>query len=624
MAFKRQPKKNKPRKVHLENQGVDWYYLIPLIMIGAFVPTIVYLEIIPLPPHISYFWGTTDNIDLFSYHKARWLLILTGIAVFFAMFNKVQGAWQLKKDFIYIPISIFTIMVILSAFFADFQYRDIALKGAPDRYEGMYVWLAYVIITLIAMNIIQTEKHVKVIIGGLLFSASVLSIIGISQFIGRDIFRTNIVETFIIPSYYLEYVNSLRFNISEFTIYGTFYNSNYVGGYMAMMLILSIGLFLFSKNRKMQILIGIATCLIFSNWIGANSRAGIVGGIVALIYLFIILYDVIRIKWRDCMIMGIALVLIFFTMNSASDGRILNNYRQLFALPSIINIVNAETEYNKEIQFQDLVLVDNKATIDMLDQKLEIEFVKTDSSNQYKLHNFIFYGYNGVKLESSYYKDTMEIRINDEEYKKYRINIEEDRIMIRHERLRINLGIDDDGAFHFLDRYWNKVHLDKAAAIGFEGRELMGSSRGYIWSRSIPMLKETLFVGHGPDTYLIYFPQDYVAKQKYLGSFYGIVDKPHNMYLQIGINTGVISLLAFLSFISMYIISSIKLYYNLDVNNLNLMSLTGAICSAVIISYLVTGGFNDSVVSVSPVFWLLLGVGLACNYATKNLETKYV
>ena len=38
--------------------------------------------------------------------------------------------------------------------------------------------------------------------------------------------------------------------------------------------------------------------------------------------------------------------------------------------------------------------------------------------------------------------------------------------------------------------------------------ERLGSGRGYIWSRSIPLIKQAGFMGLGADTYPEYFPQN--------------------------------------------------------------------------------------------------------------------
>ena len=115
-----------------------------------------------------------------------------------------------------------------------------------------------------------------------------------------------------------------------------------------------------------------------------------------------------------------------------------------------------------------------------------------------------------------------------------------------------------DGIFKNVNHRGEAVDVE---SWGFEGKERFISGRGYIWSRTFPMLKDTIILGHGPDTYAIYFPQyDYASKRTALNSINIIVDKPHNMYLQAAANTGLLSLLALLALFLAYLFSSTKQY----------------------------------------------------------------
>ena len=173
------------------------------------------------------------------------------------------------------------------------------------------------------------------------------------------------------------------------------------------------------------------------------------------------------------------------------------------------------------------------------------------------------------------------------------------------------IGLYDEG-FAFVDSRMNKIDYVEAPSIGFDGKEKLGSARGYIWSRSLPVMFENPIVGHGADTFFAEFPQgDLLAKLYSYGTTQMIVDKPHNLYLQIGINHGVIALLAFVVMMLAYIIDSFKLYALRK--EYNTQQLIGTAVSLAIIGYLGTGFFNDSIVSVAPIFWALFGVGIAVN-----------
>jgi hypothetical protein len=89
--------------------------------------------------------------------------------------------------------------------------------------------------------------------------------------------------------------------------------------------------------------------------------------------------------------------------------------------------------------------------------------------------------------------------------------------------------------------------------------------------------------------------------------------------MQIGINTGVISLIALISVWVLYIISSLKLYTKTTFNSLE--KIVGASCLVSIIGYLAAAMFNDHIVSVSPLFWIILGIGISISIRLqKNTE----
>ena len=98
------------------------------------------------------------------------------------------------------------------------------------------------------------------------------------------------------------------------------------------------------------------------------------------------------------------------------------------------------------------------------------------------------------------------------------------------------------------------------------------------------------------------------------------VTKPHNMYLQIWTQTGVLSLLAFLLLFILYFIDSIRLYYNRK--NYSVLESFGVAFLVAVFSYMVTGLANDSTVAVAPVYWGMLGIGMAINRIVKTSQ-KY-
>lgn len=611
--------KNKPKsqkQIIKENQlleqGMDWYFLIPLAMIGAFVPTVVYLQIIEIPDHIARFWTTTQNWDFFAYHKARWLLIFTGISFLAMLLGLLQQTVKITWDKIFIPMGIYAFFIVLSTVFVDPIYRDIALSGFPDRHEGMYVQLSYLLVMFMAMVMVRNERHIQLIIGSLLASASFLSVVGIFQYLGMDFFRTEFGRNFIVPSFYEGAADSLTFHFGPQTIYTSFYNTNYTGSYMAMVTIIALVLFLYAQTNRSRTLYALATILTFSNLIGSNSRAGLVGFALGMIVVIALSYKRIMISWKRVITIGLSLTLIIVSMNIISDGRITNSIKSLYTGSKTDTIITSDENIPTRV-FRDLTLNDNRATLDMTSETLTVELVRVDDELDYYVSDVTFYDSEGNILDIVKHEEDSVGEFTDPRYQDYYVIVAGNYIQLTVGEFSMPLGVDYNGGIKYVNPDQELVDLNPAQSFGFKGRETMGSSRGYIWSRSIPLLADTMLIGYGPDTYAIYYPQDdYIAKMKYISGAATVVDKPHNQYLQIGINTGIISLLAFLYIMVLYYIKIFTTRRRLSAtdNDTSInyspyaIGLVGAITA-----YLIAGIFNDSIVSVSPVFWLILGLG---------------
>ena len=170
-----------------------------------------------------------------------------------------------------------------------------------------------------------------------------------------------------------------------------------------------------------------------------------------------------------------------------------------------------------------------------------------------------------------------------------------------------------------LNNFGNWLEVSTPPSAIFTNYTKLATNRGYIWSRTIPLLAQTLILGTGPDTFVTVFPQyDYVGR---LNSGYSTIDiftKPHNLYLQIAVQTGVLSLLCVMAFYILYFIKSIKLYSTISYKENLFLHFSGLGIFLGIFSYMIAGFANDSMIVLSPVFWILLGIGVKINQMISN------
>ena len=594
--------KGKNRKSNNKNTNYNIFLAIPLALVVAIVPLIVLLKVVPPNDATLIFTNGGENYDFFSYYKMYWLLIFTGAGVLMFLYKKfLMDSIQLRKSNIYYPMIAYGALVILSTLFTT--YRQVALQGFVDRYENMFVLLAYMVLVFLGYNLIDNENQVKLVLTALGTSSLAMFALGLTQFRGNDFLMTDLGKKLILPAQYEHIADSLNFTFAASqSIYGTLYNINYVGVYMSMIFVLATTLFLLLKDYRYKIFFGLVSVASFLALLGSRSRAGMFSMALFAILLLVFFRRLMLRNWKSFVVIALAIGAVFIGVNQSRDGLIVNRIKAGFdSLKSV-----------QEANLKDIVLDDEKARIIFTDHNVQLFFADNSLVILDENDNLIESNIDGnvvIPTSEPYNSHRFEIKVHEgNPVIETRISTNRGNRMIRF--------VDDSGEMKVIGYGGEYIKDISAPYVGFEGRERLASSRGYIWSRTIPMLKETVFIGHGADTYALHFPNnDYVGKFLGFTSTNTIVDKPHSMYLQSAVNTGVLSVLAMLVLFGMYIVQSFKAYFfKRDYHDF--MDTAGLGIFMAVMVYLFTGISNDSLVSVAPVFWTLLGMGFILNRKT--------
>ena len=101
---------------------------------------------------------------------------------------------------------------------------------------------------------------------------------------------------------------------------------------------------------------------------------------------------------------------------------------------------------------------------------------------------------------------------------------------------------------------------------------------------------------------------------------YGV--KAHSWYLQQWVETGLIGTLSLIIFLCWYVVRSIRIYRRVDLHES--ISWVGFGIFAAVLVYLLVAIANDSNVCTAPVFWGMLGLGLAVNRMLVKKENLFV
>lgn len=571
--------------------------LLLVSIIISFIPIIVRLGF-PMHKDATHVWGSFINIDFYSYYKM--LFFIGAGLLLFIMFLLYLNKNKIKASRYYIFLAVYGIMVAASAIFSE--YGEIVFKGFPDRYENSFVLLGYILLVVVVINIIDDKKSVKLVLGGVLISATVLSIHGLLQYYNYDLFATDFGRRLITPAGKEFFVDRLSF-IGRRVIYSTMYNPNFVGSYATMVVMAGIGLFLTTRDRVKVRISGVLAVLFFAFLIGSRSRAGYMGFIAGSFLLIIFMRRLLLKRWKRVLYLLIAFSLVFIVMDARPIDEIFQD---------IVSPMSEEELLEEELIIPPVVDIRGDGNI------LELETRATEIIVEYTGDSFMIMDSEGQRIGYRNNRDSDFLELTEEGFENHRFHLKpfESELIWNYDGKDARF-VFEDGEFLMAGMHGNLYEIEPAASFGFEGYERLGSSRGYIWSRSIPLLRETLILGKGPDTFAMYFPQDdVIGKLRFLRSPDMIVDKPHNLYLQIGINTGVISLIALLGLWLTYLIDSLRLYWSSEFRNWS--DRVGLAMILAVGAYLIAGIFNDSVISVTPVFWIFLGIGLSMNIINRD------
>lgn len=577
---------------------VSWMSILPLLFIVAIVPIVVHLKFIEVNDPFYQSFKLTKDADFYSYYKMVLFLFSTIIALCVVTMKFIAADFDLKKSsIIYVCICVF----VLCSFFSYLLSANklIALWGYTERYEGVLMLIAYMFILFYAINAVNNEKEIWFLFYALMFSSFIIGIIGISQLIGHDFFKTSLGKNLMTFGVKGIDISKIQTKMGPRMIYSTLYNPDYVGSFMAIVFPLFLSLAVLLKEKKYKIIFGFMSLFMLINLIGSRSRAGMLGILASLVIIAVLYRKAIMKNFKYVIFFVIGTIIVLFSVNKVTGGSI---FSKIFALKFNDRYCNVEQIENVTISKNTVSIFIQNDILNATLSKNGVQF--TDSSN-----NTIPIKINNNKITLDYYK------YNDFtfQYGMYNKNLV---LAANIGDVKLAFGLTDNGVKILNSRY-QFADIQPVESFGFDGYEQLGSSRGYIWSRSLPLLKHTLLIGYGPDTFAAHFPQDdFIGKVKGFGNIAMMVDKAHNFYLATAINTGVVSLIALLGIFGTYLIQSIKLYFNDDFSQN--YSIFGASVLVSIIGYLAAAFFNDSVVSVAPVFWVLLGVGISINLKLLN------
>ncbi|MBQ2900542.1 MAG: O-antigen ligase family protein [Agathobacter sp.] len=583
----------------------DGIMMFPVLFAIAVIPLFVRFAIFnPTLSEYSWFSTSTQEGDIFMNSKQGAMFFLDALLILGILQLALKK--ELPKLKVFLLLAVYALMILLSTFVSVSSYHS--WNGFDGMMESTAVLLGYCGICYYTYGVIKSEKHLKIVMFALFISVSILCILGLTQMFGCDIFVSDIGKFFLFPAEYESYKDSMVQKMAGL-VSSTLFNPNYVGIYTCMIIpiFLTLG---FTAKKKIHlllytILLALTTCAL----IGSGSKTAILT--LAPCLVFLIFYFGRQIGKKIIPVFAAIIIFVLALTLYQGDNSL---------IATVISRISMGYTPDKTFALEDITLNDENYILKYKDKELTIsyEINVDDYALIIKENNTtIPVSYNeeaqGYLLEDSFYKELsfQALTANNKQIG-YVVHCEGDKFNICYS--------NTDKTYYYLNNYGKYTKLYKAEIFDFPLFHLMGgfSGRDYIWQRSVPILKQTIFLGSGPDTYAFMFPQyDYIAAAQN-GFDRTLVTKPHNTYLQIGIQTGVISLVAYLAFYILYFVDCVKLYLNRKLNTFPERCGAGIFIGS--FCYMFAGLLHDSTIGVSIVFWVLIALGYVCNRMVKEAE----
>lgn len=593
-------RKKQSRKANAAGAASYWL-LAPLIAILSFVPLVTYC--IRYNTHLAGFdWYVSDKMqyDVFLYCKMIVLICIAVYMIVALLFHFLSN--QKKPSFhkMMIPLGIYGILTLLSAILSENSYFSFA--GSQDRFEPVWILLTYCLIVYYTYNIIQSEESIKKIMKWFLVGIAIMLILGVAQGTAHDPLRLKAIQSL------LGMPEEVDFKVVENVVYLTLCNPNYVGGYIALITPILMSFLIHAKKNWQKLLIAVMFLADIFTLYQSESKAGIIAfGFMVIVYIVLYRKKLFK-NWK----IGIG-VLMFIIVGFVG----VNAY---FKNEMIIKLKNAFTRQEVDYPLKSIETKEDCVRIEYNEQVVNFS-LEQDNQGRFDVKAVRD---DGSVVESVYNEENCYNYIQDERMPlAYGVMRTDDFYGFVVEINGIqwifsNVLKEDDTSYYFYNA-GKAIKLEKIKYNQFlERHGNFATERGFIWARTLPLLKDYFLLGSGPDTFIVAYPNnDFVAQVNH-DFINGDVTKPHCLYLQIAVQTGVPSLICVLIFFGWYIIDSLKLYWKKEITGY--LSTMGVAILIGVLGFLVTGLTNDSMNGVTPIFYLLIGIGITINQIIRKQE----
>ena len=580
------------------NKKKSALYFIPVILLLTVVPLIV--RMYSFKSGLAQFdWSpaSDETLDFFLYYKS---LAITVIAAAMSIILAVRYFMK-KKEFKFcyemIPIIIYAALTFLSSIFS--QYRYFSFHGAVEVFETVWVLLGYCVIAFYAYQLIDTFEDLDCIMKWMTVGVALMLVIGMLQVTGRDFYTSEFGKKLVTGG-----MADIDLAFEKGRVFLGMYNPNYVASYFALIIPMEIALLIQNKKWYFRILYAGMLVLSIICLLASGNRSAIAAFAVTILFILLLFNKRLIKAWKIVLPVTAVIAVVFGTYLKKDD----------FIIQKFVRLMHAEDR--PEDPISEIVTGDNDVAITCNGQVFHAAYDITPEG----YINMTIQDDAGTALNTTVDEATFTYAVQDERFPGFTVQA----VNLNNE---IAMGVfagnvtwyfkkGDDGTYYYYNVYgrWDKINNAPRVWVNFLEKRF--EERGTIWSKTIPLLKNCLIFGTGADTYTVVYPQDDYVDKTYDYSTSSMDVNPHSLYLQIAVQSGIPALLAVLVFYIWYFVTGVRLYAKASYQDG--MEIIGAGLLLATFTYMVISFLNDSTVTVAPIFWIMMGLGIAVNEILKK------
>ncbi len=591
------------------------YYLIPVLVVLCILPFIMRIYIYDSGlEQFAWYPNRNQEVDVFLYYRSIAVIVtgaimtaLLGFAIYKEKKTSMEeiGINRIKQSKWLFPLLGFGLLALISTLFSE--YRNYGFSGIYEQFESIWVVLTYCMITVYVFYFVRTKEDIAIFQKGLLFLLVVLGALGLTQLTGNDFFETDLGKSFFIPGKYEALKDQVSFTFSgsgNHQVYLTFYNPNYVGVFTALILPITVMLCVGYKDIKKKIIWGLLSIVTFLCALGSGSKAFLLSLVVIAI-----IGAVLFVRKNKKYLIAILVAGVVFI----GAAGVYMNYVNINIIEYVTTaLIPQKTTYLVE----DFTIQEDHVTLKYNGNTISMKCEADASGAPY----FMAWNENGEQwaftvddANTVHFADERLAGLTVKMYGGYEEYTYVGEVQAEGHRYAFSKG---NNGYTYMNYTYKVDEIVKAESAIFTDYDKFFSNRGYLWSRSLPLLKQNIILGTGADTFSIVFPQnDYVARTN-AGYQDQLITKPHSLYLQFGIQYGVVALICFIAVAVIYAVQAFKICWKSEFKDVHSCLCLGVLLG--ILGYGIMGISNDSCVALSPLAWAMLGFGFAINMLVKE------